>query len=79
MKTSQYVRIHYKPIQGSSSRQLVDAVQRGCENCENDFVECLVYSKSTGVIMTGQYTDGCEPDKVTDCSIIVVCKATVLC
>ena len=64
VKASQYVRIHYKPIQGSSSQQLVDAVQRECENCKNDFVECLVYSKSTGVIMAGQYTDGCEPDKV---------------
>ena len=31
----------------------------------NDFVECLVFSNSTGVIMTGRYTDGTEPNKVT--------------
>lgn len=78
MKASQYVRIHYKPVRGSSSQQLVDAVQRECENSENDFLECLLYSKSTGMIMTGQYSNGCEYDKVTDCSIRVVCLVTVL-
>ena len=72
VKASQYVRIHYKPVRGSSSQQLVDATQRECENSENDFLECLLYSKSTGVIMTGQYSDGCEYDKVTDCSIRIV-------
>lgn len=32
----------------------------------NDFVECLVYSENSGVIMTGVMTDDAEADKVSD-------------
>ena len=42
----------------------------------NDFVECLVFSNSTGVIMTGRYTDGTEPNKVT--IIILYIAVTML-
>lgn len=31
---------------------------------DNEFVEGLVYSKDTAVIMTGNLTDEAEPDKV---------------
>ena len=30
----------------------------------NEFVECLVYSEESGVIMTGNQTDDAESDKV---------------
>lgn len=32
-------------------------------NMENDFVEGLVYSRDTAVVMVGRLTDECEKDK----------------
>jgi len=56
------VRLEYQPV-----RQLADVVSAfACaakDKC-NDFVEGLVYSRDSAVIMTGQMTDELEPDKV---------------
>lgn len=38
--------------------------QETMKKSNNDFVECLVYSETTGVIMTGVMTDDAEADKV---------------
>lgn len=48
-----------------SRDELVKRFEEESENRNNDFVECIVFSNSSGVIMTGQYTDGAEPHKVT--------------
>jgi len=57
-----YVRLEYQPV-----RQLVDVVSAfacAAKDKRNDFVEGLVYSRDSAVIMTGQMTDELEPDKV---------------
>ena len=33
---------------------------------DNEFVECLVFSKETAVVMTGNFTDSCHPDKLNE-------------
>ena len=64
MKASQYVKLDYIPVW--SKDELVQRFQEECEQRQNDFVECLVFSNCTAVVMTGQYTDGVEPNKVTN-------------
>ena len=41
----------------------------------NDFVECLVYSENTGVVMTGELTDEAEEDKVSY-SLVCICTGS---
>ena len=62
VKASQFVKLNYIPVW--SKDELVKRFQEESEERRNDFVECLVFSNSSGVIMTGQYTDGAESDKV---------------
>ena len=63
MPARKYVRIHYQPI-----LDLDDMVMKFHESAanteENDFVECLAYSKDESVLMTGQLVDDVEPQKV---------------
>ena len=63
VKASQFVKLDYIPIW--SKDELVKRFQEESKERHNDFVECLVFSNSAGVIMTGRYTDGTEPNKVT--------------
>ena len=44
---------------------IVRAFVGASEDKRNDFVEGLVYSRDSAVIMLGQMTDDLEPDKVT--------------
>ena len=38
-----------------------------CRNTkDNEFVECLVYSKDRGVVMTGKQVDSCDPGKLNE-------------
>jgi len=56
------VRLEYQPV-----RQLDDVLRAfvsALEDKRNEFVEGLVYSRDSAVIMTGQMTDDLEPDKV---------------
>ena len=43
---------------------VVHAFVSATEDKRNKFVEGLVYSRDSAVIMTGQMTDDLEPDKV---------------
>lgn len=58
-----YVRLHYQPC-----LTLDDVVKKLNEQTArtqgNDFVECLMYSLNSGVVMTGTMTDDVESDKV---------------
>ena len=58
-----YVRLEYQPVRqfGDIVRIFASAAKDKC----NDFVEALVYSHDTAVIMTGQMTDDLEHDKVS--------------
>jgi len=64
------VRLEYQPV-----RQLDDVVRAfgsAAEDKRNDFVEGLVYSLDSAVIMTGRMTDDLEPDKVNQCIFFLV-------
>ena len=51
-----YVRVHYKPA--LTLDHLCEQFDQDCRATEqNDFVEALVYTRDTGVIMTGVLTD----------------------
>ena len=63
VKASQFVKLVYIPMW--SKNELVNRFQKESKETRNDFVECLVFSDSTGVVMTGRYTNGMEPNKVT--------------
>lgn len=55
-----YVRLHYLPVH--TLDDMVGVFERECRNTENnDFVEGLVYSRDTAVIMRGVLTDDIEP------------------
>lgn len=57
------MRLEYFPA--LSRQQMIKRFeQETMKKSNNDFVECLVYSETTGVIMTGVMTDDAEADKV---------------
>ena len=62
VKASHYVMVSYIPVW--SKDELVRRFEEESEEKYNDFVECLVFSSSSGVIMTGCYSNGAESDKV---------------
>ena len=57
------MRLDYIPVW--SNDEIMKRFQEESKDRQNDFVECLVFSNSTGVIMTGRYSDGFEANKVT--------------
>lgn len=51
-----YIRVHYQPVH--SLDDMVDVFEKASRNTEeNDFVEGLIYSKDTAVIMRGNFAD----------------------
>ena len=56
------MRLEYKPVRQFDD--VVHAFVSATENKHNEFVEGLVYSHDSAVIMMGQMTDNLEPDKV---------------
>lgn len=60
----QYVRMQYFPALGR--QQMIKRFQQETmKQSGNDFVECLVYTETSGVIMTGEMTDDAESNKVS--------------
>lgn len=58
-----YVRIEYKPAH--SNAELIRMFEEETKRDNgNEFVEGLVYSRDTAVIMTGSMTDEAEPQKI---------------
>ncbi|KAK6179008.1 hypothetical protein SNE40_011465 [Patella caerulea] len=58
-----YVKVEYMPVHTTNS--MVEKFEEECKKPSgNQFVECLVYSQSEGVIMTANMTDEVEDDKV---------------
>lgn len=58
-----YVKMEYYPA--LSRQQMIKRFEQETKKkTGNDFVECLVYSETTGVIMTGVMTDDAEEDKI---------------
>ncbi|HYE37605.1 FAD-binding oxidoreductase [Methylocaldum sp.] len=56
-----YVRLHYQPVY--TQAEMIDVFERECRDTENnDFVEGLVYSRETAVIMRGVLTDDVRSD-----------------
>ena len=58
-----YVRLKYQPVKQFD--EIVDGFVNATEDKDCDFIEGLVFSHDSAVIMTGQMTDDLEPDKVT--------------
>ncbi|XP_072173012.1 delta(24)-sterol reductase-like [Diadema setosum] len=59
----QFVRLEYKPVHCFDDIYNVFA-EESRRGEVNEFVEGLMYSKDTAVIMTGKLTDDAEPDKI---------------
>ncbi|ESO89669.1 hypothetical protein LOTGIDRAFT_125011 [Lottia gigantea] len=58
-----YVKIEYAPVHTTDS--MIEKFESECMKKEgNQFVECLVYSKNEGVVMTANMTDEAEEDKI---------------
>jgi delta24-sterol reductase len=56
-----YIRVHYQPVY--SLDDMVEAFEDASRKTgENDFVEGLVYSSDTAVIMRGAFANDIEPD-----------------
>jgi len=56
-----YVRLHYQPVY--TLDEMIDVFEQASRDKENnDFVEGLVYSRDTAVIMRGKLTDTVAPD-----------------
>ncbi len=56
-----YVRVHYRPVRGLE--RIVEAFEQASRNTEdNDFVEGLVYSRDSAVILCGALTDEVAAD-----------------
>ena len=67
-----YVRLHYEPV--FNLDEMIKKFQDHSENvAENDFVECLAYSKDQAVLMTGRMTDDVELSKVSFIRIPLPC------
>ena len=58
-----YLKMEYFPAH-SKQKMLERFEQETKRDSGNEFVECLVYSEESGVIMTGNQTDDAESDKV---------------
>lgn len=57
----QYVRLHYRPVRGLD--RIVEVFERASrDTAGNDFVEGLVYSRDSAVIMCGTLTDEIAAD-----------------
>ena len=65
-----YVKMEYFPAH-SKSKMIERFEQETKGETGNEFVECLVFSEESGVIMTGNQTDDAEPDKVLQCLILI--------
>jgi Delta24-sterol reductase len=56
-----YVRLKYEPVIGLN--EIVEKFEKASRNTsENDFVECLQYSKDSAVLMTGNFADKIDSD-----------------
>ncbi|KAH3867287.1 hypothetical protein DPMN_030413 [Dreissena polymorpha] len=58
-----YVRMEYFPAK-SRQKMIERFEQETNKGSGNEFVECLVYSENSGVIMTGNMTEEAEADKI---------------
>lgn len=60
---SKYVKVQYHPAHSSAA--LVQMfTEKSMERSKHQFVEGIVYSRNSGVVMTGTMTDTAEPDLV---------------
>ncbi|MDD2767387.1 MAG: FAD-binding protein [Methylococcus sp.] len=55
-----YVRVDYRPV--FSLEQMVTIFENESRNMDNDFIEGIVYSKDSAVIMCGRLTDQAQGD-----------------
>ena len=63
-----YVKLRYEPVH--NIEHMLDRFRQVSNGAENhDFVEMLMYSRNTSVIMTGTMTNEAEPNMV-GCSIV---------
>lgn len=58
-----YVELDYIPVK--SQAEMIETFEAQIHQVEeNDFVECLVFSQDTAVVMTGRMVDACDPNKL---------------
>lgn len=60
-----FVKLDYQPT--FSLEETLEVYEREVRrDSGNQFVECLVFSKDTAVVMTGNMVDSCHPDKLNE-------------
>jgi len=57
-----YVRLTYTPC--FTRNQMIETFRRSAIEEKTEFLECLMYSKDTGVVMEGELTDEADPRKI---------------
>jgi len=57
-----YVRLHYTPCY--SKKQMIETFSKASLERKSEFVECLMYSEESGVVMQGDLTDEVEWTKI---------------
>ncbi|XP_023348946.1 delta(24)-sterol reductase [Eurytemora carolleeae] len=63
--SKRFVKLQYYPVRSMES--MVETFERETEKSDaSDFVECLVFSKSNAVVMTGDLVDSCQPGKLNE-------------
>lgn len=58
INAKRYCKLHYTPF--FSRQPLLEALEQASRCHQNDFVECIMYTKDAGVLLTGVMTDDCE-------------------
>ena len=60
-----FIKLDYYPTY--SIDETIETFEREVKLEENnEFVECLVFSKDKSVVMTGNFTDSCHPEKMNE-------------
>jgi len=63
--SKRFVKLNYYPVRNEND--MIEKFEKEVEKSDaSDFVECLVYSKENGVVMTGDFVDFCEPGKLNE-------------
>lgn len=67
MPAKKYVKLEYQPLNGRN--QIAEQFSQASHSDEKfDFVETLMYSRDSAVLMKGRLTDDCVPDQVCSSS-----------
>jgi len=63
--SKRFVKLKYVPVRCMA--EMVSTLEREIERSDaSDFIECLIYSRDTAVVMTGDLVDSCQPGSLNE-------------